>query len=94
MMGYSSEDDSKLSAFLDFAKSILGKRKKTLEELSGKRIRVVRAIVFEGEATAVFCQLQKSLRSGEHRYKVHNPLVNKSSELVITVAEGDFKIIE
>ena len=83
-----------LSGLVDFAKELLGKRKQTLESLKGKRVRVVRAIVFEGDAIEVLAQLQKSLTVGEHCHTVHHPANEKSSLLTITVAQDDMKIID
>lgn len=39
---------------------------RNLDELRGKRIRVLRAIEYEGEAVAVFRQIASSKPPGEH----------------------------
>lgn len=76
--------------FLDYAKTILGRRKQTLEDLQGKRIRVVRAYVFEGEAAVVMKQLSLSLPEGVHS----RPILQGFDAIEITVVQDDIKIID
>ena len=69
---------------LDRAKEVAARFDVKLEALRGKRIRVLRAVVYEGEAEAVFRQLARSLPPGTRKVKPWDSTL----ELTITVVEG------
>jgi hypothetical protein len=80
-------------AWVDYAKSLLSKRKQTLDDLKGKRIRIIRVVVFEGEAEAVFKQLSRSLPIGEHKL----PIVGepyRGRALNVTIVQDEMKILD
>jgi hypothetical protein len=70
------------------AADLLGERAELLRELGTKRVRVVRAIVYEGDAATVLEQLTRSLTEG-----VHNPgRPARSGGLTITIVQGDIEV--
>jgi hypothetical protein len=46
-----------------------------LEALGDKKIRVFRAIVYEGDAKTVIAQLGRSLGAGDHKFQQGNLLI-------------------
>lgn len=55
----------RVAELFERAKVVAQRYHQKLDELQGKRIRVLRAIEYEGEAEAVFKQLAGSLPPGE-----------------------------
>lgn len=60
--------------------------------LAGKRIRILRAITFEGEAEAVLRQIARSQGVGRRDWPGPNP--KRPSTLSMTIAQGEIEIIE
>ena len=79
-------DARDLAKAIELAKRYCG----ALEQLNGKRIRILRAIVYEGDAMSVMRQLAKSLPTGTKEIRPQN-----GGPLTITVIdEGLLQIIE
>lgn len=60
--------------------------------LAGKRIRVLRALTFEGDAEMVLRQLAQSLPIGTREWG--KPTVDGARPLSLTIAQGEIEIIE
>ena len=58
---------------------------------AGKRVRVVRAVVFEGDADAVRRQILNSSPLGE---RVLSPRGMAGGEIQITVAQGPIQVLD
>lgn len=70
---------------LEVAEDIAENAQYTRDSLAGKRVRVVRAIVYEGEGAAVLKQLAGSLPVGTKEVR--------KGTLTITVSQGEIEII-
>lgn len=82
-------DDATRKALYEKAAEMATNYDVKLEKLKGKRIRVMRAVVYEGEATAVFAQLVNSLSPGSRT------LGKPDKEITITVIDdGILKVLE
>lgn len=90
--GYRSEKIDP-NSWIDYAKNLLSKRKRKLEDLKGKRIRVVRVVVFEGDSEDVLKQLARSLPEGELRLSVAGE-PTRGRVLTVTVAQDEIKVLD
>ena len=74
---------------LDEGIALAVERSQLREKLKGKRIRVLRAVIYEGDAESVFYMLTKSMTVGTHSH------VDKNfGRYTITIVEGPIKVVE
>lgn len=77
---------------LDAAQRLMVRQQVRDLGLAGKRIRILRAITFEGEAEAVLRQIARSQGVGRRDWPGPNP--KRPSTLSMTIAQGEIEIIE
>lgn len=77
---------------LDAAQRLMVRQQVRDLGLTGKRIRILRAITFEGEAEAVLRQIARSQGVGRRDWPGPNP--KRPSTLSMTIAQGEIEIIE
>lgn len=74
---------------LDRAQKMAAKYDARIEQLKGKKIRVFRAIVYEGDAELVLAQLSRSMPTGTHEKG------QPGRQVTITIIDqGVLKILE
>jgi hypothetical protein len=84
---------------LDRAKAMAARYDAKIEQLRGKRIRVMRVLVYEGDAETVLQQLSRSLPSGARDFPLRRDLHGSSGAtrpgtLTLTIIdEGTLKIL-
>jgi len=79
---------------LDRAKAMAARYDAKLEQLRGKRIRVMRVLVYEGEAETVLQQLSRSLPSGVRDLHGSSGATRPGMLTLTIIDEGTLKILE
>jgi hypothetical protein len=87
----SDQSDPKV---IDEAIAIAAERAQLRESLKGKRIRVVRAVVYEGDADMVLDNIERSLPIGTRHNTYHGGTYHGGKQWSISVSQGPIKVLE
>lgn len=94
VLGPAARTSSEAHELVLEARRILDDSLTSLDQLKGKKVRVIRAVVFEGDPEAVVMQLARSMAPGKHFHNGRR-LDNKSyGEYTITIAGGAIEVVE
>lgn len=77
---------------LDAAERLIIRQQVETQGLAGKRLRVLRAITFEGDAEAVLLQLAQSQPVGTREWG--RPKADGSRPLSMTIAQGEIEVVQ